>query len=115
MPLSLDAVGVARDGAELAPFAAELMAQGRFDEALARLYEEAERRPTDRGLKLAIEEVRERMADAMLASLGSPNAAPRATGEQRAEGLGPDEDYLMARIDGSRTLGDLVRTSTLGR
>jgi CheY-like chemotaxis protein len=88
---------------------------GRYDEALSRLYEEAERRPGDDTVRQAIAEVRDRMADAALSKLGSHDAAPRQTNLIPANTLGADEQYLLRCIDGRRSIADLMRTSTLGR
>lgn len=99
------------------PAVAELVRAGRFDEALVRLYAEAERSPSDRNVTEAIERVREQMAESALLQLGSLDAIPRTTGIRAGSSweLGADERYLLGRVDGARTIDQLVRTSTLGR
>lgn len=94
-----------------------LVRDGQFDEALAELYAAAERDPDDRSVRDAIDDVRARMADAILGELGALDDVPRLTGtpDPTRASLGPDERYLLSRIDGTHTLGDLVRLSTLGR
>jgi len=95
----------------------DLVRARRFDEALALLYARAERAPSDRTVTQAIERIRERMADVALAELGPVDATPRLTRASMSGSaeLGADERYLLGRVDGVRTIGQLVQSSTLGR
>lgn len=107
-PLSKDHEGAAS-------LVTDQLRAGRYDEALVRLYEEAERRPSDRTVREAIQMVRERMAEAAIAKLGSLDSVPRATHEPPDEPLGADESYLLSCVDDKRTIEELLRISTLGR
>ncbi len=104
------------DGAESArALVADDLREGRYGDALGRLYAEAEQRPGDRSVDRAIELVRERMAEAVLAKLGNTDAVPRIARETSDEQLDPDEAYLLSRIDEDRSVEELLRSSTLGR
>jgi CheY-like chemotaxis protein len=96
------------------PRVASLVREGRFDEALAELYAHADRMPDDRAITHAIESVRDVMAETALAELGAQDAAPVKTGAPSPD-LGADERYLAGRIDGNRSIAQLLRESTLGR
>ena len=94
---------------------ADLLRRERFDEALAWLYEQADRAPADAAINRAISVVRDKMAEASLARLGSGLSRVVRGSDAEPQGLGADEAYLLSLVDGERSLDELVRASTLGR
>jgi CheY-like chemotaxis protein len=91
----------------------ELLERERFEEALAELYGVAEARPGDGSIDAAIAFVRARMAQAAIDRLGSPEGViTRSDGD--APDLEADQRYVLSRVRGDVTVGELLQASTLG-
>jgi CheY-like chemotaxis protein len=90
-----------------------LVAQGRWDDALARLSAARDAAPRDPDIAEAIRELRERALANALERLGSAESIPVRTGATPA--LGADERYLLGLIADDVAVDELIARSTLGR
>jgi CheY-like chemotaxis protein len=95
--------------------ARELVQVGRFADALALLLHERERMPGDALLLREIEWVRERVGQESLEKLGDLEVIPSRVAGASVEGLDAPGRYVAERVDGVRTLANILRFSTLGR
>ncbi|MEZ4372157.1 MAG: tetratricopeptide repeat protein [Polyangiaceae bacterium] len=91
----------------------QLLAGKRYEEALDLLYRARNQSPTDASISRGIRVIKDRLILAYVRRLGDLEQVPAPTGVRAS--LDSEEMIVLRLVDGIASLGDVIRSSTIGK